>query len=86
LIAFYGITTTAAFGLLEFTSKGLKVRGVTEGDAVPSEFIPRLVALHMAGRFPLEKLVKYYPLASINAAIQDQASGATIKPIVRMNA
>jgi hypothetical protein len=48
---------------------------VTEGDAVPSEFIPRLVALHMAGRFPLEKLVKYYPLASINAAIEDQASG-----------
>jgi aryl-alcohol dehydrogenase len=83
LIAFYGLTTTAAFSLLDFTGKGLKVRGVTEGDAVPADFIPRLVDLHMAGRFPLEKLVKYYPLSAINAAVDDQASGAVIKPIVR---
>jgi aryl-alcohol dehydrogenase len=84
LVAFYGITPTVSFGLLDFTGKGLKVRGVTEGDAVPADFIPRLVELHMAGRFPLDRLVKYYPLASINGAIEDQASGATIKPIVRI--
>lgn len=84
LIAFYGLTATATFGLLEFTGKGLKVRGVTEGDAIPEQFIPKLVDLHMAGRFPLDKLVKYYDLDAINQAIEDQASGATIKPIVRM--
>jgi aryl-alcohol dehydrogenase len=37
----------------------------------------------MAGRFPLDKLVKYYALTDINAAVDDQASGAVIKPIVR---
>ncbi len=83
LIAFYGLTATASFGLLDFTGKGLKVRGVTEGDAVPEDFIPRLVELHLAGRFPLEKLVRYYDFDAINAAMADQASGATIKPIVR---
>jgi aryl-alcohol dehydrogenase len=84
LIAFYGLTSTAAFGLLDFTGKGLKVRGVTEGDSIPDQFIPQLVELHMQGRFPLQHLVKYYELDSINQAIDDQASGATIKPIVRM--
>jgi aryl-alcohol dehydrogenase len=84
LIAFYGLTASANFGLLDFTGKGLKVRGVTEGDAIPEQFIPKLVDLHMAGRLPLEKMVKYYDLDGINQAIDDQASGATIKPIVRM--
>jgi aryl-alcohol dehydrogenase len=59
---------------------------VTEGDAIPDQFIPRLVELHMQGRFPLEHLIRYYDLASINQAVDDQASGATIKPIVRMPA
>lgn len=84
LIAFYGLTATASFSLLDFTGKGLKVRGVTEGDAIPQQFIPKLVDLHMQGRFPLERMVKYYELESINQAIDDQASGATIKPIVRI--
>jgi len=84
LIAFYGLTATASFGLLDFTGKGLKVRGVTEGDSVPQEFIPRLLNLHLEGRFPLDRLVKYYDFESINEALEDQESGATIKPIVRM--
>jgi aryl-alcohol dehydrogenase len=66
LVAFYGLTATISFGLLETTGKGLKVRGVTEGDSIPDQFIPRLVDLHMQGRFPLDRLVKYYDLASIN--------------------
>ncbi len=84
LIAFYGLTAAASFGLLEFIGKGLKVRGVTEGDSIPEEFIPRLLDLHMEGRFPLHRLVKYYDFDSINQALDDQESGATIKPIVRM--
>jgi aryl-alcohol dehydrogenase len=84
LIAFYGLTATASFSLLDLTGKGLKVRGVTEGDAIPEQFIPRLVELHMQGRFPLEHLIRYYDLEAINQAVDDQASGATIKPVVRM--
>jgi aryl-alcohol dehydrogenase len=84
VIAFYGLTATASLSMLDFTSKGLKMRGVTEGDSIPDQFIPRLVDLHMEGRFPLDRLVKPYTLDSIDDAIDDQASGATIKPIVYM--
>jgi aryl-alcohol dehydrogenase len=84
LIAFYGLTASTSFNLLDFTGKGLKVRGVTEGDSIPEEFIPRLLSLHMEGKFPLDKLVKYYDFESINQALADQESGATIKPIVRI--
>jgi aryl-alcohol dehydrogenase len=84
LIAFYGLTAAASFGLLDFIGKGLKVRGVTEGDSIPQEFIPRLLDLHMQGKFPVDRLVKYYDFDSINQALDDQESGATIKPILRM--
>ncbi len=63
---------------------GRRVIGVTEGDADPQEFIPRMIALHEAGRFPYDRLIKFYALAEINEAIADMRSGATIKPILRM--
>jgi aryl-alcohol dehydrogenase len=63
---------------------GRRVIGVTEGDADPQEFIPRMIALHEAGRFPYDRLVKFYALEEINEAIADMRSGATIKPILRM--
>lgn len=63
---------------------GRKIIGVTEGDADPQEFIPRMIALHEAGRFPYDRLVKFYTLDQINEAIADMRSGATIKPILRM--
>lgn len=63
---------------------GRRIIGVTEGDADPQEFIPRMIALHEAGRFPYDRLIKFYTLGEINEAIADMRSGATIKPILRM--
>lgn len=83
-VAFYGMGASITLDMLKYTQRGLKVRGVTEGDAIPEQFIPKLVDLVVQKRFPLERMVKYYDLASINQAVDDQASGATIKPIVRM--
>lgn len=57
---------------------------VVEGDADPLEFIPRLIALWQAGRFPYDRLIRPYPFEAINAAIADSRSGATIKPVLRM--
>jgi aryl-alcohol dehydrogenase len=83
-VAFYGMGALSTFDMLNMTQKGLKIRGVTEGDAVPQQFIPKLVDLVVEKRFPLERIVKYYDFTSINQAVDDQASGATIKPIVRL--
>ncbi len=63
-------------------SGGKTIRGVIEGDAVPQEFIPRLIALHSDGRLPIEKLVRTYRFEEIDTAFADAASGETIKPVL----
>jgi aryl-alcohol dehydrogenase len=62
---------------------GRTVRGIIEGDSVPQVFIPQLIELWRAGRFPFDRLVKFYDLADINSAIEDSESGRVLKPIVR---
>ncbi len=63
---------------------GRRIIGVTEGDADPQEFIPRMIELHEAGKFPFDRLITYYGLDEINEAIADMRSGKSIKPILRM--
>ena len=55
-----------------------------EGDAVPALFIPLLIQLYKQGKFPIDKLIARYPLADINQAFADSASGKVIKPVVVM--
>jgi len=55
---------------------------VLEGDAVPREFIPRLIRLYQAGLFPLDELVTTYRFTDINTAIADAEHGTVIKPVV----
>ncbi|ONF96847.1 NAD(P)-dependent alcohol dehydrogenase [Sphingomonas jeddahensis] len=62
---------------------GRTVRGIIEGDSVPQVFIPQLIELWRAGRFPFDKLIQFYPLDQINQAIEDSESGRVLKPIVR---
>jgi aryl-alcohol dehydrogenase len=63
---------------------GRKAVGVIQGNAVPQRFIPKLIDLYRAGRFPFDRLVKLYPFADINRAIADARKGDTIKPVVRI--
>lgn len=61
---------------------GRTVRGTIEGDAVPQEFIPRLLEFHARGLFPFDEFVRSYPLSEINRAVADSRSGATVKPVL----
>lgn len=63
-----------------------RLRGIVEGDSVPQIFIPQLVDLYMQGRFPFDRLVKFYPFDQINDAAHDSEQGGTIKPIIRISA
>jgi aryl-alcohol dehydrogenase len=58
--------------------------GVVEGDSVPDVLIPQLLDLHMQGRFPFDRLVRFYDFDQINQAAADVESGATVKPIIRI--
>jgi aryl-alcohol dehydrogenase len=60
------------------------IRGVVEGDSVPDVFIPKLIDLYLAGRFPFDKLVKFYAFDEINEAAADSEKGGTLKPIIRI--
>jgi len=60
------------------------IRGVVEGDSIPDVFIPKLIDLYLAGRFPFDKLVKFYSFDQINEAAADSEKGVTLKPIIRI--
>jgi len=63
---------------------GKTIRGVIEGESVPDIFIPQLIELWRAGRFPFDRLLRFYRLDQINEAAHDSESGAAIKPVLRM--
>jgi aryl-alcohol dehydrogenase len=76
--------TEASFDVNSLMIPGRSIRGICEGDSVPALFIPQLIELYRQGRFPYDRLVRYYDFADINAAIADAAAGVTIKPVLRM--
>jgi len=58
--------------------------GVVEGNSVSDLVIPQLIDLHMQGRFPFDRLVRFYDFDQINRAAADAASGTAVKPILRI--
>jgi aryl-alcohol dehydrogenase len=75
----------ASFDVNHLMIPGKGIRGILEGESVPDIFIPQLIELNVQGRFPFEKLTKFYSLDQINQAAQDSAKGGTIKPIIRLS-
>lgn len=71
---------------VHFMSGGRRLIGIVEGESTPETFIPMLIGLYRQGRFPFDKMVRFYPLEHINEAIADSEEGRAIKPIVRMAA
>jgi aryl-alcohol dehydrogenase len=71
-------------GVPDFVPKGVKTVQVVAGDSVPQIFIPKLIKLYQSGRFPFDRLMKYYDFKDINRAMKDSLSGKTIKPVLCM--
>jgi aryl-alcohol dehydrogenase len=64
--------------------RGRTVRGCVQGDAPGDELIPRLIEYFRAGQMPVDRLITYYDFADINRAVEDAASGRTVKAVLRM--
>ena len=77
--------TEVAFNVNDVMIPGRRIMGIVQGDVVSRTFIPHLVELYRQGRFPFDKLVKFYPFEELNQAMADSESGVTIKPIVRFD-
>jgi aryl-alcohol dehydrogenase len=78
--------TEASFDVNGVMTAGKRIIGIIEGESKPDLFIPALVELYMHGRFPFDKLVKFYTLDQINQAAEDSEKGVTIKPVIRLGA
>jgi aryl-alcohol dehydrogenase len=65
-------------------STGRIVRGVVEGHSVPQVFIPKLIDLWRAGRFPVDRLIRAYDFDQINEAGEAALAGEVVKPVLRI--
>ena len=86
VIGMVGVPKDAAasvtFNIGQVMTFGHRIIGIIEGDSVPQDFIPELLAHHAAGRFPFDRLIKTFPLAQINEAVAAQARGECIKVVL----
>lgn len=75
--------TEASFNVNDVMIPGRRIMGIVQGDVVSRTFIPHLIELFQQGRFPFDRLVKFYSFDQVNEAMADSESGVTIKPILR---
>jgi aryl-alcohol dehydrogenase len=62
---------------------GRTVKGIVEGDCVSDIFIPQLIELYKQGRFPFDRLLKFYSLDQINEAAEDSEKGKALKAVLK---
>ncbi|NYT24683.1 NAD(P)-dependent alcohol dehydrogenase [Alcaligenaceae bacterium] len=68
----------------DLMAEGKSMIGVIEGDSVPRVFIPQLIEFYKAGKFPFDKLIKFYEFNEISQAFEDSQSGVTVKPVLKL--
>jgi aryl-alcohol dehydrogenase len=78
------LDTEITFNAMHIMTGGRQLKGIVEGDSTPEVLIPQLIELYLQGRFPFDKLVRFYPFEQINEAIDDAETGRCVKPILRM--
>lgn len=74
--------STLSVNLVSLITYGHRIHGIIEGDSDLDGFIPELVALHRAGRFPFDRLIQTFPLDQINEAVAAQARGDCVKAVL----
>ena len=68
--------------MMSMLIRGVGVKSITEGDADPQTFIPRMIEWYKAGKFPFDRLLKFFSFSEINEAARASETGAAIKPVL----
>jgi aryl-alcohol dehydrogenase len=55
-----------------------------EGSVDPQVFIPQMISYYKQGKFPFDRLIKFYELEDIDKAFKESQSGLVVKPIIKM--
>jgi aryl-alcohol dehydrogenase len=80
-----GAPAGAEFSLDHLTSLwGKRMVGVLGGSGRSQELMSTIMGLYAQGRFPFDRLVQYFDLASVQTALEQSYAGEVIKPILRM--
>ena len=83
--AILGITPPMEIDMFgELMGEGKTITGVIEGDATPKIFIPQMLEYYRQGRFPIDRIMKFYRFEDINQAFADSHNGTAIKAVLRM--
>ncbi|BFV56205.1 NAD(P)-dependent alcohol dehydrogenase [Kitasatospora sp. CMC57] len=61
-----------------------RIVGVNQGASRPGRFLPALVDLYLAGRLPVDRLVRTFPFAAVERAAAAAAAGEVVKPVLVM--
>lgn len=85
LVAAHALDAALSLPILQLMGKGVAVRGIRMGGSDPHRLIPRLVQMMADGQFPIDKLIRFYPLSALDQALEDQARGTVVKPVVVMD-
>jgi aryl-alcohol dehydrogenase len=86
LVLLGGAPAGARFSLDHLTTLwGKRVIGVLGGGGRSGQLIPALVDLFQQGRFPFDRLVRYYDMEEVEKALADSKSGEVVKPILCMS-
>nr|WP_086055427.1 NAD(P)-dependent alcohol dehydrogenase [Protofrankia coriariae] len=75
-------TAALSLNLIQAQVLGVTIYGIVEGDSDPDRFIPELLALHQAGKFPFDKLITTVPFTQINEAVAAQHRGEAVKIVL----
>jgi len=76
---------TLSFNESAFMGGGRTVKGILGGDSDGGEFLVSLLRHHAEGRFPFERLIRYFPFSQINEAIHASETGEVVKPVLLMD-
>jgi S-(hydroxymethyl)glutathione dehydrogenase/alcohol dehydrogenase len=74
----------AELDVYRFVDDGKRILGSNYGSSLPAEAFPRLAALHLAGRLPVERLVsETIKLAGVNEALDAMRRGEGSRRVIR---
>ncbi|CZR48063.1 uncharacterized protein FPRO_12673 [Fusarium proliferatum ET1] len=76
------MTAGLEISAVPFMVTGKQLMGSMEGGVLPEDYIPRMIRWFQKGQFPIERLIKFYPVGDFEKAIHDMENGSTIKPVL----
>lgn len=65
-----------------FMVSGKQYFGAVQGHSRTAESIPRLIGWWREGKFPVERLVKFFDMADFAGAIRGMGDGSVVKPVL----